>query len=96
MGVDILVQVLVDIATPPEAFQAVDAAVTAHFAANPGEFTGNHIVVANFASDPLKYTLCVWWEFSHPGASLPSAYVASSTASLKSFACVKRACSACI
>ena len=66
-------QVLVDIATPPEAFQSVDAAVTTHFAANPGEFTGSHIVVANFASDPLKYTLCVWWEFSHPGASSPRA-----------------------
>lgn len=57
-----------DIATPAEAFQAVDTAVTAHFAAQPTEFTGNHIVVANTASDPLKFTLCVWWEFAHPGA----------------------------
>jgi hypothetical protein len=61
-------QVLVDIATPAEAFQAVDAAVTAHFAVQPTEFTGNHLVIANTASDPLKFMLCVWWEYAHPGA----------------------------
>ena len=51
---------MVDISTPKEVFDQVDKAVTALFAAHPTEFTGNHLVVANFAGDPLKYTLCVW------------------------------------
>ena len=62
---------LVDIATPAEAFQAVDTAVTAHFAACPTEFTGKHLVCANTASDPLKFTLCIWREYAHPGEALP-------------------------
>ncbi len=62
-------QALVDIVTPAAVFEAVDAAVTAHMAgAAAAEFTGEHICVANFATDPQKVTLCVWWEFSHPGA----------------------------
>lgn len=60
-------QVLVDISTQTETFERVDAAVTVHLSANPGEFTGKHLVVANFATDPLKFTLCVWWEYSHTG-----------------------------
>jgi hypothetical protein len=62
------VQVLVDIATPREAFERVDAVVAAHLGANGSEFTGKHLVVANFASDPLKFMLCVWWEYAHTGA----------------------------
>ena len=62
-------QALVDMATPAAVFEAVDAAVTAHMKSDKGatEFTGEHICVANFATDPQKVTLCVWWEFSHPG-----------------------------
>ena len=51
---------MVDISTPKEVFDKVDQAVTALFAAHPTEFSGQHLVVANFAGDPLKYTLCVW------------------------------------
>lgn len=58
-----------DIVTQAPVFEAVDAAVTAHMeGAAASEFTGQHICVANFATDPQKITLCVWWEFSHPGA----------------------------
>lgn len=63
-------QALIDISTPGETFERVDAAVTAHLIANPGEFTGKHLVVANFAADPLKFTLCVWWEYAHTGTAL--------------------------
>ena len=54
------VQVAVDISTPPEAFEAVDKAVSAFLKTQPTEFTGTRLVVANYAGDPLKYTLCVW------------------------------------
>ena len=54
-------QVAVDISTPPEAFEAVDKAVDAHLKSMPTEYTGTRLVVANYAGDPLKYTLCVWW-----------------------------------
>lgn len=54
-------QVMVDISTPKEVFDHVDKEVVALFAAHPSDFTGNHLVVANFAGDPLKYTLCVWY-----------------------------------
>jgi len=47
-------QVLVDISTPAEVFDSVDAAVAAHFKANPKEYTGEKLVVANGATDPLK------------------------------------------
>ena len=47
-------QVLVDISTPAEVFEAVDVAVSAHFKANPKEYTGEKLVVANGATDPLK------------------------------------------
>lgn len=67
-------QVLVDISTQAEVFERVDAAVTAHLAANSSEFTGKHLVVANFASDPLKFTLCVWYEYTHTGMSPASTY----------------------
>ena len=60
-------QVLVDISTQADAFQKVDAAVTEHFKANPKEYTGEKLVVANNATDPLKFTLCVFWEYGHPG-----------------------------
>lgn len=61
-------------ATPAAVFEAVDAAVTAHMKSEKGatEFTGEHICVANFATDPQKVTLCVWWEFSHPGECITS------------------------
>ena len=61
-------QVLVDISTPAETFDRVDVAVTAHFQGHPSEFTGNHLVCANNAGDPLKYMLCVWWEYAQSGA----------------------------
>jgi len=63
-------QVLVDISTPAEVFDHVDAAVTAHFKANPKEYTGEKLVVANGATDPLKFTLCVFWEYGHTGVEL--------------------------
>lgn len=63
-------QVAVDIATPPAVFDAVRAELRVWFKANAGEFSGNFLCVANFAGDPLKYTLCVWWEYSHSGAHL--------------------------
>ncbi|CAL8466858.1 g6394 [Coccomyxa elongata] len=63
-------KVLVDISTPAATFDHVDAAVAAHTVANPNDFTGKHLVVANNAGDPLKYMLCVWWEYCHPGTEL--------------------------
>ena len=60
-------QLLVDISTPAEVLTAVEEAAAAHFKANPTEFTGNKMVIANVATDPLKYMLCVWWEYAYPG-----------------------------
>ncbi len=62
-----VLQVLVDVTTPADVFGQVDIAVTEHFKANPKEYTGEKLVVANNATDPLKFTLCVFWEYSHPG-----------------------------
>lgn len=61
------VQVSVDISTPPSAFEAVEAAAVAHFKANPNDFSGEKMIIANIAGDPLKYMLCVWWEYAYPG-----------------------------
>lgn len=77
---DACVQVLVDISTPAATFDCVDAAVAAHTAANPNDFTGKHLVVANNANDPLKFMLCVWWEYCHQGENhwmTPVCYIAS-------------------
>jgi hypothetical protein len=63
-------KVLVDLATPGTAFEAVDAAVTAHIAAHPSEFTGEKLVVAGVAGDPLKVTLAVWFEYAQAGTDL--------------------------
>ena len=65
-----------DISTPADVFRIVDAAVTEHFQSNPKEYTGEKLVVANNATDPLKFTLCVFWEYSHPGEEIsPSLHV---------------------
>lgn len=58
-----------DISTPPSAFEAVEAAAVAHFKANPNDFSGEKMIIANIAGDPLKYMLCVWWEYAYPGWS---------------------------
>ncbi|KAK9823582.1 hypothetical protein WJX72_003976 [[Myrmecia] bisecta] len=63
-------KVAVDVRTTPDVFDQVEQAVTAFFKANPTEYTGEKLVVANFAGDPLKFTLCVWWEYSHSGVEL--------------------------
>ena len=60
-------QVAVDIITPPSVFEAVEAAATAHFKANPTEFSGEKMIIANVVGDPLKYLLCCWWEYAYPG-----------------------------
>ena len=62
-----VMQVSVDISTPPSAFEAVEAAAVAHFKANPNDFSGEKMIIANIAGDPLKYMLCVWWEYAYPG-----------------------------
>lgn len=58
-----------DISTPKEVFDDVDKAVGELFATKPTEFSGNRLVVANFAGDPLKYTLCVWYAARDPEAA---------------------------
>ena len=65
-------RVAIDAATPAAAIDAVGAVVAAHLRGpvGRGEFTGDHLVVTNFAGDPLKFTLCVWWEYAHPAADL--------------------------
>ena len=63
-------QVAVDLSTAPEVFDAVRAELRVWFKTNAGEYSGNFLCVANFAGDPLKYTLCVWWEYSHSGEQL--------------------------
>lgn len=72
-------QVAVDISTPPEVFDTVRAELKVWLKTNAGEYSGNFLCVANFAGDPLKYTLCVWWEYSHSGACLPRVMAFSST-----------------
>lgn len=52
-------------------YDVVRAAALAHVKSHPSEFTGEVVCVANFAHDPLKFTLCVFWEYSHCGADLP-------------------------
>ena len=47
----------VDISTPPEVFETVRTQLAEFFKANAGEYSGNFLCVANFAGDPLKYTL---------------------------------------
>ena len=66
-----MVQVLVDISTPAEVFDRVDAAVGAHTSLHPGEFTGGRLVCARDAGEPLKYALCIFYEFCHNGVSHP-------------------------
>ena len=56
-----------DISTAPAVFEAVEAAAVAHFKANPTEFSGEKMIIANVVGDPLKYLLCVWWEYAYPG-----------------------------
>ena len=60
-------QVLVDISTPAEVFDRVDAAVGAHTSLHLGEFTGGRLVCARDAGEPLKYALCIFYEFCHNG-----------------------------
>ena len=60
-------QVSVDISTSPSVFEAVEAAAVAHFKANPSDFSGEKMIIANLVGDPLKYMLCVWWEYAYPG-----------------------------
>jgi hypothetical protein len=50
-------QVAVDIATPPEVFEAVKLDLEVFFAENVTEYSGKFLCVANFAGDPLKFTL---------------------------------------
>lgn len=50
-------QVAVDISTPPEVFEAVKADLEVFMAENPTEYSGKFLCVANFAGDPLKFTL---------------------------------------
>ena len=50
-------QVAIDIATPPEVFEAVKLDLEAFFADNASEYSGKFLCVANFAGDPLKFTL---------------------------------------
>jgi len=57
--------------SPSSAYDLVRAAALAHCRSHPSEFTGEVVCIANFAHDPLKFTLCVFWEFSHCGADLP-------------------------
>ena len=64
-----ILQVMVDIHTTAEQFDALDKHVTVFLNSKPASFTGAHLTCANFAGDPLKFTLCVFWEFSHPGES---------------------------
>ena len=66
-GVSVTMQVLVDISTPAEVFDRVDAAVGAHTSLHAGEFTGKRLVCARDAGEPLKYALCVFYEFPHNG-----------------------------
>ena len=47
----------VDISTPPEVFETVRTQLADFFKTNAGEYSGNFLCVANFAGDPLKYTL---------------------------------------
>ena len=61
------VQVLVNISTPAEVFDRVDAAVGAHTSLHLGEFTGKRLVCARDAGDPLKYALCIFYEYCHNG-----------------------------
>jgi hypothetical protein len=56
---------------PPSPYDLVRAAALAHCKSHPSEFTGEVVCVANFAHDPLKFTLCVFWEYSHQGGDLP-------------------------
>lgn len=60
-------QVSVDISTSPTVFEAVEAGAVAHFKANPSDFSGEKMIIANLVGDPLKYMLCVWWEYAYPG-----------------------------
>ena len=60
-------QVLVDISTPAEVFEKVDSAVGAHTGQHSGEFTGKRLVCARDAGDPLKYALCIFYEYCHNG-----------------------------
>ncbi len=47
----------IDIATPPEVFEAVKLDLEVFFAENATEYSGKFLCVANFAGDPLKFTL---------------------------------------
>ena len=61
-------QVQVDISTPPEVFDRLEATVTEHISANPLDFSGESSVNANFGTDPMKFLLVVWWNYCYNGA----------------------------
>ena len=62
-------QILVDMDTPAEAMQEVQAAVAAHTAAHPGDFAVDAEPTAFIiaCSDPLKLQLGIFVQYAHNG-----------------------------
>jgi hypothetical protein len=73
-------QVLVDITIPRDVFTVVKTSLEVLLRAHSTEYTGANMVTSNFAGDPLKITLCVFWEYTHSG-KFPSCATAGSVAS---------------
>ena len=57
-----------DIATPPEVtIKCARSWPSGSKTTLASTASRNFLCVANLAGNPLKYTLCVWWEYSHSG-----------------------------
>lgn len=65
-------QVLVDITISRDVFTVMKQNLEDLFKAHPTEYTGGNMVTSNFAGDPLKITLCLFWEYTHCGKPWPS------------------------
>lgn len=70
LRIDVLVQVLVDLSNSREVFSALKDSLESFLKAHVTEYTGASLITTNWAQDPLKITLCAFWEYSHCGETL--------------------------
>jgi small-conductance mechanosensitive channel len=64
------ITILIDIDTPASALEKIEKALKHVVDENPKEFGGYPSVGLRQATDPLKVTLYIWFEFSHNGIDL--------------------------
>ena len=67
-----MVQILVDMSTPRQVFEALEAAVRKHLLDNPLDFTGDTAITmdknATAGNEPLKVVIMIYWCYKFNGA----------------------------